>query len=442
MNGELIWTFVSYSSIFISGVLIIKALTTLMSPEEYGKLNLFSSAIAFFVTIIVSPLMQGSGRYYDIKQPIKTFKIIIPFLRKIGWSLVLFLLLAVVFFSFEREFKSSLFALLLFFIYILEMAREWNISIFLMSRERKRYAISTSIFNWGKLILAAGLILFFRSVESVILVLVGWILSSFLANLYSVKINWHKYIEEPSISEKKSEQDKWTLIKKYAFSFLLLNIFIWIQNWSDRWVLDILLSKADKGQLGIYVSYYQIAMVPFTALTGIITMYASPILFGRINLIKGYNEIINFKRNILRIYKIYFLIAFAGLIALWFLRGFIFEMMLGHNYRADSPIFIFLCIGSLLFNFTQLQSLSIQCSGNAHYLIAPNVISGLLSVSTNLFLVSKFGVIGAAYSLAIIMSVKVILMSYYEKISWTKFKITPSFEVSPFNIQENMVSNT
>ncbi len=76
---------------------------------------------------------------------------------------------------------------------------------------------------------------------------------------------------------------------------------------------------------------------------------------------------------------------------------------------------------SLLFNYSQIQSFSIQCTGKLKNILFPNILVGILLVAINLILSREYGVYGAIIILNVMMVFKIILLKIFEAKSWKEY---------------------
>lgn len=418
LNKELLFTVISYISIFFSGIITIKVFTHVFTPAEYGNVILTTSISSLVITTFVSPLMQGASRYFDSANPELSFRYIKKYLR-IFQCIVFFVFISIgIFYIITHRYENFFIVILLLLTLFSDSMGQYYNSLLHINRKRVEYTISTSIFNWFKLILTIPFILFSKSIPGIIAVLISWIIASLISNIYSSKCV-DKISITTTITNKNINIQNNKKLDSFIISFFLLNIFLWLQSWADKWILSYVFSNSN--ELGIYISYSQVAMIPFLALNGLIIMYFGPIIFGEISNSKNPESLKKVKDYVLKLKFVYVGLSFLSLAFIFLFNKFIITILINSNHSLNSKLFILTAIGSFLFNYSQIQSFSIQCTGLLRYIIIPNILSGLLLILCNLFLAELFGVQGAVIILNIILVFKIIITYYFEESSWKNF---------------------
>jgi len=414
INSELRITFLSYISIFFSGIITIKIFTYLMSPSDYGHLGLISSISSFYITTFVSPLMQGASRFYLYKEPLLSFDYVNKLLKLIQKITVITGILFIGFiFYFENIYKSII-AVLLLGTLVLDARGQWNTSFLHLMRKRLEYTFATSLFNWLKLFIAIFLFFTLDNLKDIYIVMFAWLLSSYISNQYS-----KKQINKLDLFSSGNDLPDKQNIKKFIINFLILNIFLWTQSWADKWILNY--SLGDSNDLGIFISYSQISVIPFVALNGLIIMYYGPIIYEKISKSTDISNLNEIKGEIRLLKRVYFISSIFILFIMYILSSFILKYLLGTRYLIDTDLFLIISISSLLFNYSQIQSFSIQCTGELKNLLLPNIIAGVLLIIFNLLIVREFGVFGAISVSVGVLILKILLLNFFENRSWIRF---------------------
>lgn len=415
---ELRITLLSYLSNFLSGILMIKLFTQMMNPDDYGKLGLVSSLSSLFITTIISPFMQGASRYFIQTNPLLSFKYVEKALKKIEYVISIITFIIALYFFFNEDFLNLSISFLLLFTLLLDSRGQWNTSFLHLKRRRFEYTVSTSLFNWLKIIISIYFLYLFPQFPGVAFILIAWIISSFVSNKYSTnKIN-----ESFSDSEINNENEFSSLdlqsLKSFIFNFFILNVFLWIQGWADKWILNYVFEQSEA--LGVYISFNQVAMIPFVALNGLIIMYYGPIIYQNLAQLNSVNDLQNIKIKVNSLKKYFIVFSFLSLLLLIVIAPFLLKTLIT-NYKIDVTLFTFAAFSSLLFNYSQIQAFSIQCTGKLKNLLLPNILVGVLIIVVNLLFAKQNGVYGALIIINIMMLLKIILLSFYEKKSWIEF---------------------
>jgi O-antigen/teichoic acid export membrane protein len=414
INSELRITFLSYISIFFSGIITIKIFTYLMSPSDYGHLGLISSISSFYITTFVSPLMQGASRFYLYKEPLLSFDYVNKLLKLIQKITVITGILFIGYIFYIENIYKAIIAVLFLGTLVLDARGQWNTSFLHLMRKRLEYTFATSLFNWLKLFIAIFLFFTLDNLKDIYIVMFAWLLSSYISNQYS-KNEINKLDLFSSGNDLPDKQN----IKKFIINFLILNIFLWIQSWADKWIINYSLGASN--DLGIFISYSQISVIPFVALNGLIIMYYGPIIYEKISKSTDLSNLNDIKGEISLLKRVYFISSIFILFIMYILSSFILKYLLGTRYLIDTNLFLIISISSLLFNYSQIQSFSIQCTGELKNLLLPNIIAGSLLIIINLLIVRKFGVYGAIFASIGMLLFKILILYFFENRSWIKY---------------------
>ncbi len=414
LNNEFVLTLISYISIFFSGIITIKVFTYFLSPSDYGHLGLISSISGLYITIFVSPLMQGASRFYLYKEPRLSFDYVNKLLKLIQKiTIILGILFISYIFYFETIYKGIIGVLLLGTL-VLDVRGQWNTSFLHLIRKRLEYTFATSLFNWLKLFIATFIFFAVDNFKDIYIVMIAWLLSSFISNQYSKK-EINKLAFFSSGNDLPNKQN----LKKFIINFLILNIFLWTQSWADKWILNYSLGASN--ELGTFISYSQISVIPFVALNGLIIMYYGPIIYEKISKSTDKLDFNDIKSEINLLKRIYFISSVFILFIMYILSSFTLKYLLGTEYLIDTNLFLIISISSLLFNYSQIQSFSIQCTGELKNLLLPNIIAGVLLIIFNLLIVRKFGVYGAISVSIVVLILKILLLNFFENRSWIRY---------------------
>ncbi len=414
INSELRITFLSYISMFFSGIITIKIFTYLMTPSDYGHLGLISSISSFYITTFVSPLMQGASRFYLYKEPLLSFDYVNKLLKLIQKITIITGILFISYiFYFETIYKAII-AVLLLGTLLLDARGQWNTSFLHLMRKRLEYTFATSLFNWLKLLIVIFLFFTLDDLKDIYIVMFAWLLSSYISNQYS-----KKEINKLTLFSSGNDLPNKQNIKKFIINFLILNIFLWTQSWADKWILNYSLGASN--DLGIFISYSQISVIPFVALNGLIIMYYGPIIYEKISKSTDISNLNDIKSEISLLKRVYFISSIFILFIMYILSSFLLKYLLGTRYLIDTNLFLIISVSSLLFNYSQIQSFSIQCTGELKNLLLPNIIAGVLLIIFNLLIVRKFGVFGAISVSIGVLILKILLLYFFENRSWIRF---------------------
>ncbi|NUU59621.1 lipopolysaccharide biosynthesis protein [Paenibacillus agri] len=231
--------------------------TALLSAEEYGIVDLFSTYIMLLIPLITFQMEQALFRnLIDARDNEYEKKILIS--TVIGFAIFQISLYSIIFFIVQNfihnEYKYFLFTNVIVYIFseiMLQLARGLG--------DNKTYALGSFITALSTMLLNILFIVVLK------LGAVGMFQAIFLANLFCISFIFfrkkvYSYIELRSVKIKKVRE-----LLQYSFPLIPNSLSWWILNASDRIVVSIFLGVAANGILAvsskfssIYISFYNI----------------------------------------------------------------------------------------------------------------------------------------------------------------------------------------
>ena len=413
-KSEVIWTGLTYLFQLIGSLILLKVLTMILSHREYGEYNLLVSISQLLLIVFFSPLNQAAGRYSKIYHTtISTFFYLKKNYFNINKSILLLAFVcSLVFFSFSIK-QTAIIILLTAIASYFDIGKEFFNSIFHIDRQRKKLFTVVVIVSITRIIIPVALFIGFSLTLSG--VLLGWIVSSVIGYfIFLYAFNSEYQTDNYELVDIGTKDN----IKGFAKYFGVLSLFLWIQMWLDRWIINGFLGGEE---VGMYAPFSQIGSAYFTGISGVLMMFYTPIFYEMVNKTKNNIGVIEVKKYIKKFIYKYIGISLIGLLFVFSMRKFIFTLLLGQEFRDEANVFIFLCVGWLLFNLGQLQATSIHVTGRIKNLLIPNVLSGIISIILNLILISNSGIQGAAYGFLGANVIRCLLLYYYENKSWHQF---------------------
>lgn len=294
-KSEVYWVLFGQLLDFIGGFVTIKILTNIMGTDGYGKLALGLTIAGLFNIFIYGPLGQVVIRFFSVFNERNQ--------------------LSNYFFIFRRTYKFISFFILIIFsiVYIIIyywIGLEWalivlfsvlfgissGINTFFNSfqnaiRQRKIVALHQGTYTWLRLVIAVlGLVMFSNTAYYALL---GYLLSSIIIILSQIRHSFKNTIfkkhwnSNPSINNLKNNYSE---LWAYGSPFMLWGIFVSINTYADRWILQGLFGA---NEVGIYVAIYQIAKVPITLFIQILNKFMVPIIFEKAGDLKTKKQLVS-----------------------------------------------------------------------------------------------------------------------------------------------------
>jgi PST family polysaccharide transporter len=348
LSDEIIWITIGQFSALLGGGLLLKALTTLLHPKEYGQFFLITTIGFSIQSLFFGPLQQSVIRYYyDYKMEQKTevfvqaFKLIMIYI--IGLIAILLILCIYPYILFINTIAYSFILISIvtniFYGIVIVIFGFMNVA-----RERKRVAVFQVIDNILKILLLA---FFFIMPANVLNVLMYYFVETIIMFVL-VTISFRKRLIEDKI-EYISKVETLLVVKKllkFSVPFCIWGIFSWIQTYGDSWLLNYFFSQ---DSVGLFRVAQQIAFIFIAIQCGLIGQFANPIIFQ-----KFHDENIKSVLNILVLISFVLVLYFVFIVSIVYIFSKeISVLFTSSNYTEISRFYIPVMVGTF---FYQLAS--------------------------------------------------------------------------------------
>jgi O-antigen/teichoic acid export membrane protein len=399
---ELSWVFTGQLLNVGLGFVILKLLAKL-GTNDYGIYALVITISSLLVLIIYGPLIQGFMRFYYHYLELKLLKLYLGFISKIVFSIgAVFLFIAIsitaasslidfglppLFFLF-----AGIFILVVrigeFFNAFLNLIRKRKQNSLLQGGERVFYVLILLL-----LVTSGNLNLINVFVTFSIITFAFMIIKYFLAKKYVP-------IEKPETTQPVPELKKeirLTVIT-YILPFLIWGTTGWLQINGEKWIIAGLLSTSDVGIYAVMMALVTgFVVVPSTVLAE----FTTPIIFQNYSNLNDIPKVktgyIYIKLNMLLV----LLVTILSTIVTAFAADKIIILISSAEYSAYSELLPALCLGAGFYYAGQALTILALALNQPKRYIPPKIITGLFSVGLNFFLISLYGISGAAYAIII-----------------------------------------
>jgi len=259
------------------------------------------------------------------------------------------------------------------------------LEVFRVSRQSKRYSLYSSITALGTLLLAIGFLYILEYGAEGILVAI--ILISGGTSLFEIRRIYKQWkIKCFYISP--------TILKR-ILSFGIPQIGIaggaTLLSIADRYMIGAFIgSKA----VGIFAVGYTIANLAIQLPLGILTLAAIPIVVGTFEN-KGKTETSMLLRKLL---CVYFIVSTPVAFGIAALSKDIISIVVGEPFWPTAVILPWVVAGVFFFGLSQIVNIPFQLKEKPHLLVYLIFPSAILNIVLNLFMIPRFGILGAAYS--------------------------------------------
>ena len=382
-NTELLLVSFSQISQLFGAVLFTKLLTVYLTKDSYGYYSLSMSLVAIITMLPYKALNEGLGRFISIyneeeKLPELLSNIgILYFLFYIPYLLISF----VAYFYIDNDWKEIL-VVLNFYVFF-EIFKVTAKKIENNIRNRKFVAKTTIIELVIKItltfIIAKSFTLKVATIFEILLisnvVVVVW--------SYLKRKNYYKFI----YIKKGNSIKLLRRLTSFSWPLLVWSIFGWFLTMANRWLLDFFLDKEAVADFSLTSS---IALLPSTAVAGILGAFLLPIIYEKANTDIYYPWKIIKKTIFFQV--IFYLVLIAVFI---FLGAFIIEVLSSEKYVNSAWMLPYLIVGSGCFAIGQVLTYEIFALKETKQLLMSTIIPGIWSVFAGYFLIKYFGIKGA-----------------------------------------------
>jgi len=409
---EGIWITVGQITVVLGALVLVRVLTELLTPAEFGQLTIDLTFVALFGQVVFGGLSQGITRYYSVafeKHDLHGY--LVASLRLLlygsGVSIAVCALVAVGIISlgYSHWLEVALAATLLAILYGCNSTLN---GIQNAARQRAIVAMHSGLDAWLKIGLAV--VLLFWLGTSRVSVILGFAASALLVTLSQLIFLRHNIralpVGTPPLKVREWVVNVWI----YSWPFSTWGVFIWMQQVSDRWALGIYESTQD---VGYYAVVFQLGYTPIALVLGLATTFLAPILFNRAGDATSPARNENVARIIWRITLIALMVTGVVVLATSYLHQWLFSILVAAEFRWISYLLPWVILAGGIFAAGQMLSLKLMSEMKARELLFPKIATSLIGVGLNFLgaaIAGIEGVVVAMIAFSVIYCVWIILL--------------------------------
>ncbi|KAA9327391.1 lipopolysaccharide biosynthesis protein [Adhaeribacter soli] len=204
----------------------------------------------------------------------------------------------------------------------------------------------------------------------------------------------------------------------YGAPLIIYTVGKFTSGYSDRIFIANIVGIGD---VGYYNMAYQIAGI-ILIFINVFQKVHTPFVYERLNEL-------NEKRK-LEILQLSY--AFMGLLLFAFVAvsvasPFLFGNFIDEKYRDSIPYISWICLSHVFWGVFQIFAVFIQFYRKSQYMAYISIVNIIINLILNYFLITEFGVIGAAYATCISYLISLVLVSYYTNklvdLPWLSFRL-------------------
>ena len=398
MGRELTMVGVGQIAAAVGGVVGVRLMTSILSPDIYGELALAFTFVALSQQLLFGPFSGSLMRFFpsahDKEEFPGFFTSMVTLTSKITIVIVAISLIgAGVLWIIDKSDYVGLAIFTLLFTIFLGYNALFD-SIQTAARHRVIVAWHQVVGQWLRYLAAAGLVLLLG--KNPTSAMAGYALSAVVV-FGSQLFLFRKKLPTNLVNIAHSDTDWSTKMINYSAPFIFWGIFTWLQISSDRWALE---SFSNTQSVGLYTALYQLGYYPLTMLTSVFVQYVTPILFHqagdgtdpmRINLAQY-----NIRRILVGALCITTLVVIISAI----FHHTIFGLLVASEYRSVSFLLPFMVLSGGMFACGQIVSLGPLNRNEPKKLIIPKIMTGIFGTLINFAGAYWMGLRGVVYASA------------------------------------------
>lgn len=391
----------------VVGIVLIRVLTTIFTPEEYGHYQV--TLTTFGLIRVFSMVWLGSSvtRFFlgfrkENKNSI--FFSTLFFASILGILIVAGISFGLNFLFFKQKLVPELFSLINLAIFASTFSAFFEIfvTVFRAGLEPKKYTLFWVLFSMGKPFIGIALILIFGfRVEGIFW---GFLIAPLLLDIVIfLKLNLSQHLKIAFVSKFLLNQ-----FVRYGvpISFSLLSF--WILSLSDRYFIEFFRGSGD---VGFYSVGYTISEKTLNFLYMILMLAAYPIIVDNW---EKYGE--KHTQNLItELTRIFFIICSPVLVTLVFIPEEIFLIFSDSKFLDGAKILPLISLGVFMNGLTQYVLKGFELRKKSIKIAVLALFAGLSNVFLNLILIPRYGTIGAGISACLAYFVYFISAVYFSR---------------------------
>jgi O-antigen/teichoic acid export membrane protein len=189
----------------------------------------------------------------------------------------------------------------------------------------------------------------------------------------------------------------------YAWPLVILAFWNWINNFSDRYIIEFFMDVKD---VGIYNANYSLGSKFFILINPLFLSLLMPKIYANTT-----NEIKKIAIN--RAVKMYFLVGVPLLILIYYLREPLGLVLLSKEYSSGYYIIFWIAFAYFFLTLTYLYETIFYYNGNTKIILYSNITSAVINIIFNMVLIKLFGLPGAIISMMLSCIVRVLIIRSY-----------------------------
>ncbi len=402
--GELAWIAIGQLVSVLGSMVLVRVLTELLEPAEYGRLSLSLTITGLVNQIILGGLANGIVRYYPAAKESGNMggfwrAALGLTVQACAGVLAVALLAALVLSMFRKEaafapmLAASLYALITGINSVL-------LGLQNAARNRANAALYASADSWLRVGMATAFVFMFGPHSYVAIAAYA---AAALLVVCAQGVAVHRHISGSGALGVSSDSRRWRSdIIRFARPFCLWGPFTWAHQSSDRWALGTFVSTVDAG---LYTAAFQLGYSPIGMLSSAIMTFLQPILNQKSG--TGTDEARNRE-----VHRVTWLLAYVSLSVTFLASAIagitheqIFRLLVAPPYRASSSLLPWMVLAGGLFASGQLLSGKLSAELRPEDMTRMKIVTAVIGLGSNLLGAHLYGARGVAGALVVFSTV-------------------------------------
>lgn len=390
---EACWLLAANGVTFIVSLVALRALTASIPPAEYGQIALASSAVMLANQVVFAPLSNAASRFYSISQEKDACaQYYVGLLHLCGRcaALPVAVFLAALPFLYARQGSVSILALGTFLWAIAAGLNSVLDAIQNAARHRIVVAIHQTAAQVLRLLFAIVLVSCAHGSAKPGLAMLGFAGGAAVVLVSQVlvlrrweldRVAWRGVASNAITAQ----------MAAFAAPFVIWGLFTWLQQYFDRWVLQIAVSSHD---LGVYQSASQIGVAPITNLFAVGMQLITPIAYSLAGDNSSTERLVASHSLINKAALAGIVVTISSCAAAMLCRKVLAHVLLAPAYREGSWMIPGFVLSAGIFGVGQVLSIKLMTNGSTNSLLAPKIGSALIGCSLVVLMSRWMGVSG------------------------------------------------
>lgn len=381
---------------FLLALAMMRVATTLLSPEEMGRVSLLVTTTAFFALFLVNPVgMFINRRLHSWKTSGVARNYLIYY---VNYLLIVALISAVIIYSLYILGFINFGVPVAWLIFLVCGSLVFNTinqtaipSLNLLGYSGRFVLLSVATIATGFLLSTIIVKLIQPTAQNWLL---GLLLGQIILGIFGVKILFdrlHSPLHSPQINIHRQQKKA---LFDFAWPVAIAAGSVWVQGQGYRYVME---EKLGLAQLGLFVAGYSISAGMIAGFESVLAAYFQPRLYRDINTTHNENRNQAWKNYATAvipamILTIVFIVASASELT---------SLFLGESFQSASKYIVWAAIAESARVLIGVYSLIAHVHMQTRWLIIPNILGAIVSISLCVLLIPVFGAAGVGVGLVI-----------------------------------------